>query len=299
LDLEFGSEVGWSELLLGMSMFTLMLGMGLTLQGDDFRRIATSPRATLVGTVLQLLVMPIVGIAIARFFGLSPVLSSGIVVLAACPGGMFSNMMVHLAKGNTALSVTLTATATLVTLFTLPLWVQFSLSLFAVDGTAPLDMPVIDTALRLGMLTVLPIAIGMGSRIRWPELAGREQRLTWIGVIGIVVAVTMQGVERPALPIDEMLTSIPPALAFAVAAMVIGVAIPLLVRIPPRETITIAVEMVVKNTLLGMVLVGQTLEFEAILPILAFGIFQTPGGLLLLVGWRTLEKRGVLTPAAD
>lgn len=297
--MEFGSEVGWSELLLGMSMFTLMLGMGLTLQGDDFRRIATSPRATLVGTVLQLLVMPIVGIAIARFFGLSPVLSSGIVVLAACPGGMFSNMMVHLAKGNTALSVTLTATATLVTLFTLPLWVQFSLSLFAVDGTAPLDMPVIDTALRLGMLTVLPIAIGMGSRIRWPELAGREQRLTWIGVIGIVVAVTMQGVERPALPIDEMLTSIPPALAFAVAAMVIGVAIPLLVRIPPRETITIAVEMVVKNTLLGMVLVGQTLEFEAILPILAFGIFQTPGGLLLLVGWRTLEKRGVLTPAAD
>ena len=297
--MEFGSEVGWSELLLGMSMFTLMLGMGLTLQGDDFRRIATSPRATLVGTVLQLLVMPIVGIAIARFFGLSPVLSSGIVVLAACPGGMFSNMMVHLAKGNTALSVTLTATATLVTLLTLPLWVQFSLSLFAVDGTAPLDMPVIDTALRLGMLTVLPIAIGMGSRIRWPELAGREQRLTWIGVIGIVVAVTMQGVERPALPIDEMLTSIPPALAFAVAAMVIGVAIPLLVRIPPRVTITIAVEMVVKNTLLGMVLVGQTLEFEAILPILAFGIFQTPGGLLLLVGWRTLEKRGVLTPAAD
>ena len=297
--MEFGSEVGWSELLLGMSMFTLMLGMGLTLQGDDFRRIATSPRATLVGTVLQLLVMPIVGIAIARFFGLSPVLSSGIVVLAACPGGMFSNMMVHLAKGNTALSVTLTATATLVTLFTLPLWVQFSLSLFAVDGTAPLDMPVIDTALRLGMLTVLPIAIGMGSRIRWPELAGREQRLTWIGVIGIVVAVTMQAVERPALPIDEMLASIPPALAFAVAAMVIGVAIPLLVRIPPRETITIAVEMVVKNTLLGMVLVGQTLEFEAILPILAFGIFQIPGGLLLLVGWRTLEKRGVLTPAAD
>jgi BASS family bile acid:Na+ symporter len=105
-----------------MSMFTLMLGMGLTLQGDDFRRIATSPRATLVGTVLQLLVMPIVGMAIARFFGLSQVLSSGIVVLAACPGGMFSNMMVHLARGNTALSVTLTATATLVTLFTLPLW---------------------------------------------------------------------------------------------------------------------------------------------------------------------------------
>jgi BASS family bile acid:Na+ symporter len=297
--LEFGSGVGWSELLLGMSMFTLMLGMGLTLQGDDFRRIATSPRATLVGTVLQLLVMPIVGMAIARFFGLSQVLSSGIVVLAACPGGMFSNMMVHLARGNTALSVTLTATATLVTLFTLPLWVRFSLSLFAVDGTAPVDMPVIDTALRLGMLTILPIAIGMGSRVRWPELAGREQPLTWIGVTGIVVAVTMQAVERPALPIDEILTSIPPALAFAVAAMVIGVAIPLLLRIPPRETITIAVEMVVKNTLLGMVLVGQALEFEAILPILAFGIFQTPGGLLLLVGWRTLEKRGVLTPAAD
>ena len=291
--------MSWSEWVLGASMFTIMLGMGLTLQAEDFRRIATAPRATIVGTSLQLLVMPIIGIAIAQYFGLSSALSSGIVVLAACPGGMFSNVMVHLARGDTALSVTLTATATLITLVTLPLWIDFSLSTFFAVGVDRVEIPVLETALRLGTLTVLPIAIGMWIRLRWPEQRESSKRLTAIGTLGIVCAVVAQGAERPSLPIEEMLTSIPPVGAFALAAMLVGVAIPLMFRIPPQQSITIGVEMVVKNTLLGMVLVGQTLEFESIIPILAFGIFQTPAGLLLLVGWRLTERRKLVARTAD
>ena len=137
----------WSDWVLGLSMFTIMLGMGLTLHTEDFRRIATAPRATIVGTALQLLVMPMIGIAVAQAFELSSALSAGIVVLAACPGGMFSNVMVHLARGDTALSVTLTATATLITLVTLPLWIDFSLTTFFAVGVDRLEVPVLETAL--------------------------------------------------------------------------------------------------------------------------------------------------------
>ena len=110
-----------TDAAMGVGMFALMFAMGLTLGTDDFRRIAKSPRATAVGTSLQLIVMPIVGIGLSTALELSPLLSTGLIVVSACPGGLFSNMFVHFARGNTALSITLTATATLVTLFTLPL----------------------------------------------------------------------------------------------------------------------------------------------------------------------------------
>jgi BASS family bile acid:Na+ symporter len=280
-------------------MFILMFGMGLTLSAGDFRRIARNPRATILGTALQLLVMPIVGIALANFFELSPILGAGIVVVAACPGGMFSNMFVHLARGHTALSITLTATATLVTLFTLPLWVQFALTTFSTDGAPPIQMPVLDTALRLGTLSVLPVAIGMGVRNRWPSTAVWERKLSTLASIVIVISVATEGSTRPEVPLEDFLRSVAPAAGFAIAAVLVGLIVPALFRISARDTVTIAVELVVKNTLLGMVLVGQVLDFEAILPILAFAMFQTPAGALLLGTWRFLENRGVFEKSED
>ncbi len=284
----------WIDLGLSVGMFMLMLGMGLTLVADDFRRIATDPRATIVGTVLQLLVMPLVGLALANIFDLTPILAAGLVVVAACPGGMFSNMYVHFAKGNTALSITLTATATVVTLFTLPLWVQFALTLFEAHDGGAVEMPVLETALRLSALTILPVAIGMFLRARNPAALRWERRATIPGAIIIVLGAAVGTSSNPDL--DKIIESIAPAAAFAISAMTVGTIVPLLFRIPARDAVTIAVEMIVKNTLLGIVLVAQVLDFEAVLPILAFAAFQTPGGVILLIGWRWFEQRrsGVL-----
>lgn len=282
------------DLGLSVGMFMLMLGMGLTLVADDFRRIATDPRATIVGTALQLVVMPLVGLALANIFELTPILAAGLVVVAACPGGMFSNMYVHFAKGNTALSITLTATATVVTLFTLPLWVQFALTLFKTHDGGAVEMPVLETALRLSALTILPVAIGMFLRARNPAALRWERRATIPGAIIIVLGAALGTSSNPDL--DKIIESIAPAAAFAISAMTVGTIVPLLFRIPARDAVTIAVEMIVKNTLLGIVLVAQVLDFEAVLPILAFAAFQTPGGVILLIGWRWFEQRrsGVL-----
>jgi BASS family bile acid:Na+ symporter len=286
----------FANTILSGGMFALMFAMGLTLTADDFRRIARTPRPTLVGTVLQLLVMPVIGLLIARAYALPPLLTAGLVVLAACPGGMFSNMFVHVARGHTALSITLTATATFVTLFTLPLWARFSLP-EAVGSEAAVQMPFLDTALRLGMLTILPIGLGMMTRARRPTMLRREPWLARLGIVAICIGVFVDGTDRPEAPAAEFLQSIAPVAWYSLASLVAGTLVPALFRLSARDGVTIAVEIVVKNTLLGIVLLTQTVDFVAIAPILVYMLIQTPLGILLLVGWRVLARRGYFAAA--
>jgi BASS family bile acid:Na+ symporter len=150
-----------NEWIVPAGMFALMFGMGLALTVDDFRRVVLLPQATVVGTFLQLVGMPLAGFGLAHAFALDPLLAAGLVIIAACPGGVMSNMFVHLGRADTALSITLTATATAVTLFTIPLWVRAVLASFGEAG-ANIEMPVIETALYLGGFTILPVAVGMG-----------------------------------------------------------------------------------------------------------------------------------------
>jgi BASS family bile acid:Na+ symporter len=286
--------VEWiSDVLLPGAMFGLMFGMGLTLSLRDFRNIALAPTATVLGTLLQLVAMPAAGIGIALASGLPPLLAAGLVVIAACPGGMFSNMYVHLGRANTALSITLTATATMATLFTLPLWLRVILDQVG-DGAIDVEVPVLETALRLGGLTVLPVLVGMAVRSRRPGAHGAEKWLSRGSALVIVGAMVVDGMQRPELPIAEFQQSLLPAIWLAAAAVVLGLGGPVLLRLPSRDAATIGVELVVKNMLLGLVLARQSLDFEATIPIFAFATFQTPIGVLVLVGWRVLARYGVV-----
>lgn len=270
-------------------MFALMFGMGLSLTAGDFRRIALAPVATLLGTVLQLIAMPVIGIALARVYDLPPLLAAGLVVVAACPGGMFSNLYVYIARANSALSVTLTATATMVTLFTLPLWVQRTLTAAGEDIVVPIGA----TALQLAGLTVLPVTLGMGTRARWPGMLKLEKWLSRVGAIVILVIMTYDSSQRPELPLAEFEQSLAPAFWLAVAAVVLGLGVPALLGLATRDAVTIGVELVVKNILLGIVLARESLAFEAIVPMFTFAIFQTPIGVGLLVAWRLLARYGL------
>jgi BASS family bile acid:Na+ symporter len=234
--------------------------------------------------------VPIAGLGIALWFELPPLLAAGLVIIAACPGGMFSNVYVHVAKANTALSVTLTATATTVTLFTLPLWIRATIAATG-STSAEIDVPLLDTALGLGGLTVAPIAFGMFSRAHWPGIRRGEKWLTRIGVVAIVSAFVRDAAAREDVPIALFQQSIFPVLWLLAAMLVIGLGVPLLFRLSIRDTATIGVEIVVKNSLLGLVLARASLEFDATLPILAFAIAQTPLGIAVLAIWRWLEKR--------
>lgn len=274
-------------------MFVLMVGMGLTLTVDDFGRIARLPRPTLVGTALQLVAMPLAGMALAHAFGLPPMLAVGLVIVAACPGGVMSNVLCHLGRADTALSVTLTATATAVTLVTLPLWARALLASLGA-GDANVAMPVVATALDLGSFTVLPVALGMAVRHVAPAATAAERWLTRAGAVTIVLAIAVEAVRRDDPPVAAFAASWPPAACLLAAALVLGLGVSRAAGLDWRATTTITLELCIKNTVLALFVATQSLDLAAAVPIAAFMAFQTPVGIGLLVVYNLRWRRGVV-----
>ena len=116
-----------SAIILASSLAIIMLGMGLSLVVDDFKRIFTQPKGIVVGLINQMLLLPLIAYGLAIAFSLSAELAVGLMILAACPGGATSNLISHLAKADTALSVTLTAFSSFMTILTIPFIVNFAL----------------------------------------------------------------------------------------------------------------------------------------------------------------------------
>ena len=119
-----------SAIILGVSLAIIMLGMGLSLVVDDFKRIFLQPKSIIIGLINQLILLPIIAFVLVSIFQLQPEIAVGVMILAACPGGATSNLISHLAKADAALSVTLTAFSSFITIITIPFIVNFSLEQF-------------------------------------------------------------------------------------------------------------------------------------------------------------------------
>ena len=119
-----------TSIFLPLALGIIMLGLGLSLTLDDFKRVVLYPKAILIGLVCQMILLPIICFVIALTFGLPPELAVGLMLLAASPGGATANLYSHLSKGDVALNISLTAVNSLLTLFTLPFIVNFSIGYF-------------------------------------------------------------------------------------------------------------------------------------------------------------------------
>ncbi len=180
-----------STIILAASLCIIMLGMGLSLRLSDFRRIIFYPKAIFVGLTNQLILLPLIGFAIVSLLNLPPEISIGIMILAACPGGPTSNLISHLAKGDLALSVSLTALSSLITILTIPFLVNFALSHFlAQDQIIELNIP--ETILQIFVIVVIPVSLGMFIRKTKPNFAMRMAKPVRIGS-GIVLALIIIG----------------------------------------------------------------------------------------------------------
>ena len=156
----------WLQITVAVALILIMLSMGLELGIDDFRRILSIPRPVLVGLASQLLLLPCLGFAFARFSGLPPELAVGVVIITACPGGAPSNIFTYIAGANVALSVTLTAVSSMITIVTIPLWVNLGLGIF-LGEYEELQLPALQTSARLLVITIIPVSIGMAVRARF------------------------------------------------------------------------------------------------------------------------------------
>lgn len=151
---------GLATIVLVLALFIIMMGMGLSLTIDDFKRVLKFPKAVFIGFLNQIILLPIIGFVLIRLLNIEPTLAIGAMILAACPGGPTSNLLTHLAKGDSALSVTLTAINSVLTIITIPLIVNFSLLFFTTESTI-IDAPISTIAGSLIVVIAIPLSIGM------------------------------------------------------------------------------------------------------------------------------------------
>jgi BASS family bile acid:Na+ symporter len=178
-----------STLILGIALIITMWGMGLTLVLADFRRVFQSPIAVLVGLLNQLILLPLIAFVLLKIVPSQPEIAVGIMILSACPGGPTSNLLSLLAKADTALSVSLTALNSILTIFTIPFIVNFGLSEFAGESQ-DIQLDVLGTIKTMFLVVIVPMSIGMSIRKWKPDFAekmGKPVRIASAVLLALII----------------------------------------------------------------------------------------------------------------
>lgn len=263
-----------TSVVLPAALFLIMLGMGLSLVVDDFKRVVAYPKAAITGLFCQLVLLPACGFALAKAFGLRPELAVGLMIIAACPGGVTSNLIAHVARADTALSVTLTAINSVVAIFTIPLIVGFGLEYF-LDASQGIELPVLKTIGQVFGITAVPVAIGMFIRARKPGFAERMDRPSRIAST-VVFVLIVAGIIAANLDLLREHFAALSAVTFTLnlVTMGLGLLAGKVVRLPARQTLTVAIEAGIQNGTLAIVIATS---------ILKQGDMALPGGFYSLV----------------
>ena len=149
-----------TDVFLPLALAFIMFSLGLGLTGSDFLRVLKQPRDFLVGMFSQIILLPLIAFIIVKIWQVSPELSIGVMIIAAAPGGVTSNILTSFAKGDVALSISLTAIISLLSVVTIPLVVIFSLTLLAEDNLTK-DISLIGMALNMFLIVTVPVIIGI------------------------------------------------------------------------------------------------------------------------------------------
>ena len=277
-----------SKVFLPLSLAIIMLGMGMTLIITDFTRIIKYPKAILIGLTNQLIFLPIIGFSLAIAFNLNPTMAVGLMILASCPGGPTSNLITQVCKGNIALSVTLTAIASIVSILTIPFILSYALEYFGSNTDVTIKLPIIDTILQIMVITVIPISIGMFIRKHKTSFAKRMEKpmRTASTIIFILVFIAVLAANA-----DKLIAGMKEAgfvtLALNIATMGLGYLTARLFKLNLKNTISVTIESGIQNGTLALVIATSILNnVEMGIPIGAYAIwmFLTAGILMWQLG---------------
>ncbi|MGP5374047.1 bile acid:sodium symporter family protein [Psychrobacter alimentarius] len=211
-----------NSVVIPICLFLIMMGMGLTLVTNDFKRVLKYPKAVGIGLTNQLLLLPIIGFALANIMPLEPEYAVGVMLLVLCPGGTTSNLFTYLAKGDVALSVTMTAIASIITVFSIPVVLSFSLIHFMGAGSE-FQLPVLKTVLTLVLLTILPISVGMLIKRFAPRVADSSQQyVSRFGVTFLAFLVAFLSYVQRDIIVEAFFATGPVSLLLNLSTMALG-----------------------------------------------------------------------------
>lgn len=256
---------------LALAIIMFSLGLGLTL--EDFRRVFVAPKAFGIGALSQIVILPIVAYAIAVAFGLRPELAVGLMILSFCPGGVTSNILTKFARGDLALSISLTGVISLVAVVSVPLLVAFSADHFMGVDAPPVN--VTSLAVAMFLITALPVVLGMAMRHYAPRATGVVERpLEWVAVVLFVIVVVGALAANWALFVENLAVLGPAVVVLNIVLLALGLGLARLAALDGRQATAIAIETGIQNATLGITVGSLIVEQASALP-----PFSLPSGV--------------------
>ena len=279
------------QTLLPLALAFIMFYLGLTLVIGDFQKVAQRPKALLVGLVGQVLLVPVAGFAVASWSGLSPMMAVGLMVLAACPSGVSSGLLTHLARGDTALAISLTAVTSLAAVLTLPLVVSASFQFFMGSQLA-VQLPVVAMVKGIFILTTLPVLLGMALRWRFAVRVMRVEHIIGRITTTLFVLIVLNTFwDQRQVLLDNLPLLGPAVLVLNVLILAGAYLLSMVNRLNRRDRIAVITECGLKNSALGIVVCLQWLQQPAMsAPSVVYALSMNAFALTFVVLMRKTTK---------
>ena len=265
----------------------IMFGMGVTLTTSDFKRVLLRPKDVGVGVVAQYGIMPFLGFALAKIFGLDPILAAGVVLVGSCPGGTASNVITYLARGDVALSVTMTSVSTFISPITIPLLMY----LYAGQW---IDVPVMKLFLSAVQIILLPVALGLGLRaiiknkieVVLPVLPAVSS-IAIIFIVAVIVAANAGSIATVGLSVLVIV------ILHNLLGLLIGYRLARFSGMDVRRARAISIEVGMQNSGLAVALANSHISTLAALPGAIFSVWHNISGSALAWWWRRSTKKNL------
>lgn len=275
-----------TTIILALSLVIIMFGMGLSLTIVDFKRVFIEPKAIIIGLISQLIILPAIGFLLISIFDVRPEIAIGLIILAACPGGPTSNLITHLAKGDTALSVSLTAISSFVTLLSIPIIINLGLRT-VLGSSTEIQLDVAQTIAQVFIIVIFPISVGMIIKAKKQAFAKRMEKPVRIAST-IVFVLVLVGVivsqKENIIPYAKEAGFI--SLMLNVLTMSLGILIARLMKLSRKQAISVSIESGIQNgTLAIAIATGLLMNAEyAIAPAIYSLIMFFTGGFVIFWG---------------
>jgi BASS family bile acid:Na+ symporter len=259
---------------LPLALAVIMLGVGLSLTSGDFTRVFKAPKAVIIALGCQMLVLPVVALGLVEVIDLEPALAVGVMLLVASPGGTTANLFSHLAGGDVALNVTLTAINSVLAMVTLPIVVGWSLGHFMGEdagiGLQPAKL------LQVFAVVLVPVALGMAVN-RWsPEFARRMETPVKRASVAILVIVVIGALAGQWEVLTENLVSVGSvALLLSAVSLAVGYWVPTLAGVSRPQAISSAMEIGIHNATLAITVALSVLDNDQVaIPPAVYGVLM-------------------------
>ena len=256
------------DIFLPLSLVFIMFTLGLGLTIEDFKNVIKEPKAFSIGLINQMVLLPLFAFIIIILFGLTNELAVGMMILACCPGGVTSNVITKLAKGDTALSISYTAVISIATVLTLPLIVGISMQYFMADNIPEIN--ILTLGLTMFLITALPVGIGLLIHFKFRNFthsfepkAGKISALLFVVIL--IGALTSEW--------NTFITNLsilgPAIIALIMVMIFIGYNSSRLFKLNKKQAITVAIESSIQNATVGITIGNLIISQETVISILS------------------------------